>query len=215
MILSPSGRGYLFGGEYVSSNQTTFFHYKDFWALDLKTYAWEKLEVGKKPSPRSGHRMVLWKSLIILFGGFYDAGYETKYLNDFWIFDIAECKWHAIEVPEPKPTKRSGFQMFVTADTLVLYGGYTKEVVKGQKARGIVHADVWNMKLSFEYDKLRWERRKKSGPLQPTPRSGSPIIAFKNRGYMFGGVIDIKEDDETIDSVCTNEFFQLNPGKWR
>ncbi|KAJ3004435.1 UNVERIFIED_CONTAM: hypothetical protein HDU68_005118, partial [Siphonaria sp. JEL0065] len=35
------------------TQQTTFFPYKDFWALDLKTYSWEKLEVRKKPSPRS------------------------------------------------------------------------------------------------------------------------------------------------------------------
>ncbi|KAJ3333409.1 hypothetical protein HDU76_008433 [Blyttiomyces sp. JEL0837] len=125
LCLTTSGRGFLFGGEFVSPNQTTFFHYKDFWSLDLKTYAWEKLEVGKKPSPRSGHR------------------------------------------------------------------------------------NLWTMKMSFEFDKLRWERRKKGGNA-PQPRSGAPMVSFKNRGYMFGGVMDVKEDDETIESVCLDELFQLN-----
>jgi N-acetylneuraminic acid mutarotase len=101
-VLTPSGRGFLFGGEFVSPNQTTFFHYKDFWSIDLKTFTWEKLEVGKKPSPRSGHRMVIWKHFIILYGGFYDAGKETKYLDDLWIFNIEESKWTEISCIEPK-----------------------------------------------------------------------------------------------------------------
>jgi hypothetical protein len=63
-------------------------------------------------------------------------------LDDLHIFDTAECKWHAIEMPEPKPSKRSGFQMVLCGDTVVLYGGYTKEVVKGQKARGVVHTGM-------------------------------------------------------------------------
>ncbi|KAJ3411837.1 hypothetical protein HDV05_001679 [Chytridiales sp. JEL 0842] len=210
LILTPQGRGFLFGGEFVSPNQTTFFHYKDFWCLDLKTYAWEKLEVGKKPSPRSGHRMVLWKTLIVLFGGFYDAGQETKYLDDLWIFDTAECKWCAVEIPEPKPTKRSGFQMALCGDTVVLYGGYTKEVKKGQKGfQGVTHSDVWNLKMTYEFDKLRWEKRKRSG-VPPTPRSGAAMVPFKGKAFMFGGVIDVKEDDETIESECTDEFFNLN-----
>lgn len=77
-VAAPNGKMYLFGGEYVSSNETTFFHYKDFWCLDFKTNAWERLEVLPRPSPRSGHRMALWKNFIVLFGGFYDIGREVK-----------------------------------------------------------------------------------------------------------------------------------------
>ncbi|KAJ3096602.1 hypothetical protein HK100_005532 [Physocladia obscura] len=209
LVITNAGRGFLFGGEFVSSNQTTFFHYKDFWALDLKTYSWEKLEVGKKPSPRSGHRMVLWKHYIILFGGFYDAGNETRYLDDLHIFDTVECKWTVVVVPEPKPTKRSGFDLIVSGDILALYGGYTKEVVKGKIARGIVHTDLWTLKLSFDINEWKWEKRKRGG-ISPQPRSGAPMISFKGKGFMFGGVYDIKEDDETIESVCSDDFFQLN-----
>ncbi|KAJ3014268.1 UNVERIFIED_CONTAM: hypothetical protein HDU68_000358 [Siphonaria sp. JEL0065] len=209
LVITNSGRGFLFGGEFVSPNQTTFFHYKDFWVLDLKTYSWEKLEVGKKPSPRSGHRMVLWKHYIILYGGFYDAGNETRYLDDLHVFDTVECKWITVECSEPKPTKRSGHNLIVSGDTLVLYGGYTKEVMKGKVARGIIHTDLWTIKLSFETKDWKWEKRKRGG-VAPQPRCGGPMVSFKGKGFLFGGVCDVKEDDETIESVCVDEFFQLN-----
>lgn len=75
-----SGRAFLFGGEFVSPNETNFFHYKDFWTLDLKTNSFEKLEIAgkKRPSPRSGHRMTLWKQYLVLFGGFYDIGTDVR-----------------------------------------------------------------------------------------------------------------------------------------
>ncbi|KAI8855053.1 hypothetical protein BC829DRAFT_438889 [Chytridium lagenaria] len=209
LTLAPSGRAFLFGGEFVSPNQTTFFHYKDFWSLDLNTYAWRKLEVGKKPSPRSGHRQILWKNYIFVFGGFYDTGHEVRYLNDLHVFDIQECKWQELVVPEPKPTKRSGFQLVLHNDTMVLYGGYAKEAVKGQKEKGVVYTDIWHMKLSFQFDALRWERQKKAG-FTPDPRSGSTMAYCKSRAYMFGGVLDVKEDEEKIESICTDDMFQLN-----
>ena len=74
----------MFGGEFTSPNQDKFHHYKELWRLDLTTFAWEKLALRGGPSARSGHRMVCHKGKLILFGGFYDVGRETKYYNDLW-----------------------------------------------------------------------------------------------------------------------------------
>ncbi|XP_061374784.1 uncharacterized protein LOC133317006 [Gastrolobium bilobum] len=71
---------YIFGGEFTSPNQERFHHYKDFWMLDLKTNQWEQLNLKGCPSPRSGHRMMLYKHKIILFGGFYDTLREVRLL---------------------------------------------------------------------------------------------------------------------------------------
>lgn len=44
---------YLFGGEF--STLDSFYHYKDLWALDLKTNIWEEIHAtGDLPSARSG-----------------------------------------------------------------------------------------------------------------------------------------------------------------
>jgi hypothetical protein len=69
---------YIFGGEYATLDQ--FHHYQDMWALDLKTNTWSEVAVpnhgaakAERPSPRSGHRMLVWRGYIVLFGGFYEA----------------------------------------------------------------------------------------------------------------------------------------------
>ena len=71
---------YIFGGEYATLDQ--FHHYSDMWVLDLRTNTWAEIQRprGKAewPSPRSGHRMVLWRGYIVLFGGFYEALREVS-----------------------------------------------------------------------------------------------------------------------------------------
>lgn len=155
VVILPTGKLFLFGGEFVSPNETTFFHYKDFWSLDLKTNQWEKLEIKQKPSPRSGHRMTYWKHYLILFGGFYDTYTETRYFDDLWVFDTLDYIWIKLELGEMKPTSRSGHQFYSVygTDHIVLYGGYCKTVIKGSKSRGIVHSDVWILVMNLDLKK--------------------------------------------------------------
>ena len=40
------------------------------------------------PSSRSGHRMVLLKRHLIVFGGFHDNLRDCKYFNDVHAFDL-------------------------------------------------------------------------------------------------------------------------------
>lgn len=58
--------------------QEKFRHYNDLWRLSLVDWRWEQLPGKGGPSPRSGHRMALYKTSILLFGGFFDNGKETK-----------------------------------------------------------------------------------------------------------------------------------------
>ena len=54
---------------------------------------------GAGPSARSGHRMVLYKHKILVFGGFYDSGFETKYFGDLHAFDLEQMAWLPAIVP--------------------------------------------------------------------------------------------------------------------
>jgi N-acetylneuraminic acid mutarotase len=51
-----AGGLYLFGGEFSSPKQGTFYHYNDFWRLEPSTREWTKLETKGGPPARSGHR---------------------------------------------------------------------------------------------------------------------------------------------------------------
>ncbi len=44
------------GGEYASTTQTTFHHYRDLWVFSIKDHSWEKVETKSGPTARSGQR---------------------------------------------------------------------------------------------------------------------------------------------------------------
>jgi len=179
---------YMFGGEFTSPNQERFHHYKDFWTLDLKTNQWEQILAKGCPSARSGHRMVLYKHKIVLFGGFYDTLREVRYYNDLHVFDLDHFKWEEIK-PRPGclwPSPRSGFQLAVYQDQIYLYGGYFKEV-SSDKEKGTVHADMW----SLDPRTWEWNKVKKAG-MPPGPRAGFSMCVHKKRAVLFGGVVDME-----------------------
>ncbi|KAI0041460.1 galactose oxidase [Auriscalpium vulgare] len=236
VVASPAGGGklFLFGGEFSSLYQNTFHHYRDFWCFDITTHSWDRIETKVRPTARSGHRMAIWKHYIVLFGGFYDPGITTRYLNDLWIFDTQEYKWQTVEVKDAdrKPSPRSGFSFLPTADGILLHGGYCKEYVKGKRPVGVMLEDTWFLRMeiltssegasSKKFDPLsvKWERRKrKSTAYAPSLRSGCTMTLWpaKNLGVLFGGVTDEDTGEETLESVFWNDLngYQLTgDGKW-
>ncbi|XP_021720227.1 kelch domain-containing protein 4-like [Chenopodium quinoa] len=207
---------YIFGGEFTSPNQERFHHYKDFWVLDLKTNQWEQLNYKGAPSPRSGHRMVLYKHKIIVFGGFYDTLREVRYLNDLHVFDLDQFKWQEIK-SRPGcmwPSPRSGFQLAVYQDEIFLYGGYFKElssVKNSSSEKGVVHSDMW----SLDPRTWEWNKVKKSG-MPPGPRAGFSMCVHKKRAVLFGGVVDMEAGGDVMMSLFLNELygFQLDNHRW-
>uniref|UniRef100_A0A0E0KS14 DUF4110 domain-containing protein n=1 Tax=Oryza punctata TaxID=4537 RepID=A0A0E0KS14_ORYPU len=183
----------------------------DFWSLDLKTNQWEQILVKGCPSARSGHRMVLYKHKIVLFGGFYDTLREVRYYNDLHVFDLDNFKWEEIK-PRPGclwPSPRSGFQLII-----YLYGGYFKEVVSSDKSaseKGTVHADMWTL----DPRTWEWNKVKKTG-MPPGPRAGFSMCVHKKRAVLFGGVVDMEIEGDVIMSMFMNELygFQLDNHRW-
>jgi len=118
--------------------------------------------------------MTSWKHYLILFGGFYDIGVDVRYYDDFWIFDTKKHKWQKIDITQnDKPGARSGFQMFMHNDYLYLYGiaiivddfiigGYCK-LNKGKSSKGLVHTDIWCIKLTLDLKNMKWEKKKRVG----------------------------------------------------
>lgn len=141
---------YMYGGEYATLDQ--FHHYKDMWSLDLKTNIWTEIRcTGDVPSARSGHRMAVWRSYIVLFGGFYDALRDMRWFNDLYLFSLQEERWTQVSCKQnsqlPKP--RSGAQLSIhpIEDNLYIYGGYSQEKVVGQKKEGKVHLNPNNIPI--------------------------------------------------------------------
>ena len=221
LVASPAsgGRLWLFGGEFAALNQSSFHHYRDLWAFNISDRTWERFDTKLKPSARSGHRMALWKHLIVLFGGFHDVGIRTTYLSDLWIWDTVEYRWHEVVMRDVdrKPSARSGFSFLPCPEGIILHGGYCKEY-QGKQVKGVPLDDTWFLKMDVEPTKIKWERRKKVG-YAPTIRSGVQMALWqaKGIGVMFGGVHDSYDDDEDLTSSFYNDLFGYQTagnGRW-
>ncbi|RSM15599.1 hypothetical protein CEP52_000652 [Fusarium oligoseptatum] len=212
---------YLFGGE-----------------LEPATREWTKIEVkgkDKSPSARSGHRMTYWKQYIILYGGFQDTSNQTKYLADLWIFDTINFVWHSPPLPpaQLKPDARSSFTLLPHEQGAALYGGYSRVKAtvnvkqKGNKGpsqaqRNVlipkVHEDCFYLRISQPPTDaspntpptVRWERRKKPANAPNPTRAGATMTWHKGRGILFGGVHDVEQSEEGMDSEFFNQLFAWN-----
>lgn len=187
--------------------------------------------------------MTYYKSYILLFGGFQDTSQQTKYLQDLWIYDCHNFVWHNPVLPPAtqKPDSRSSYSFLPHDSGAVIYGGYSRvksTTAAGKQTKGgsqglrnvlkpMIHQDTWFLRilpppadsLANAPPEIRWERRKKpSNPPNP-PRAGTTMAYHKGRGILFGGVHDVEETEEGIDSeffdalyawnIERNRFFQL------
>ncbi|KAF8170947.1 hypothetical protein BJ912DRAFT_1025273 [Pholiota molesta] len=162
VVASPGGGGklFLFGGEFSSLHQNTFHHYRDFWCFDIATHSWDRIDTKIRPSARSGHRMAVWKHLIILLVDFMTLGSPlSKRSMDF---DTQEYTWTQVEfkATENRPRKytlgyirqfdqlagifcspRSGFSFLPCADGIILHG-----IHEGKRPVGVMLEDTWLLK---------------------------------------------------------------------
>ncbi|BCS20540.1 putative Kelch repeats protein [Aspergillus puulaauensis] len=234
-----TGGVYLFGGEFSSPKQGTFYHYNDFWHLDPSTREWTRIETkGKGPPARSGHRMTYFKNYIILFGGFQDTSQQTKYLQDLWVYDCSRYTWYnpVLSTASQKPDPRSSFSFLPHESGAVLYGGYsrvkvstavgnrpTKSGPQRMTMKPMVHQDTWFLRItppapdasSSTPPTIRWERRKKPANSPNPPRAGATMAYHKGRGILFGGVHDVELSEEGIDSEFFNTLFAWNTDRNR
>ncbi|CRK86889.1 CLUMA_CG000714, isoform A [Clunio marinus] len=212
MIVSAQNGGefYLFGGEFASPSQLQYLHFRDLWRFQLKTKKWEKLNAPNGPSARSGHRMVLTKKRIILFGGFHDNNNSYQYFNDVYCFSLESYNWTKLETSGIAPSPRSGVIMGATEDgKVIITGGYTKTSAKSDAERGITHNDSF-MLQEVDGGKWKWSNIKPGGR-RPAPRSAVACTSgYGGRIYTFGGVMDTEEDDENLRGQFSNEIHFLD-----
>ncbi|KAH9515686.1 kelch domain containing 4 [Bulinus truncatus] len=224
-VSHQGGQMWIFGGEFSSHTQNQFYHYKDLWCLNLRDKKWEQIKAAGGPSARSGHRMVAIKKQIIVFGGFHDNNRDYKYFNDVYTFDLETFTWSALNPAGNGPSPRSGCVLLPVADQnkVIVYGGYSKDHVKKDVDQGKTHTDMFALILEKKREgssetglKWKWQSLKQRGSA-PASRSGmSAALAPGNKAFLFGGVYDMEEDDEDLDSTFFNDLlmFETEKGKW-
>jgi hypothetical protein len=92
----------------------------------------------------------------------------------------------------------------------------------GQSQRNVlkpmIHQDCWLLRVTQPAvdsppntpPSVRWERRKRPANPPNPPRAGATMAYHKGRGILFGGVHDVEESEEGIDSEFFNNLFAWN-----
>eukprot|EP00041_Stephanoeca_diplocostata_P014720 m.276946 g.276946 ORF g.276946 m.276946 type:complete len:512 (-) comp19777_c0_seq1:85-1620(-) len=223
---------FIFGGEFTSPTGNQFYHYNEFWRLPLNVpfaeMAWEKLDSKGGPSPRSGHRMVLLKKKIVVFGGFhFNNKSSPKYFNDVHVFDLETYKWSKVQFPTVHicPDPRSAGQLASCGDGILVCGGYSMARTKGESFAGRQHADIWFLEEKDDGGDgavvadasgkkacpWAWSKVKSAG-VPPNLKSGAAMAGKDDRAYSFGGTEDVEEED-SIESTCFNDLYTVLVGK--
>lgn len=81
--------------------------------------------------------------------------------------------------------------------------------MKGKRVQGVALDDTWFLKMDTDPKQIKWSKRKKIGYAPSPARSGCTMALWANKstGVLFGGVTDVKEDEETIESVFYNDMY--------
>jgi len=214
---------YVFGGELATAEN--YHHYKDIWKFDLNTNLWTEMKPNNKggPTSRSGHRALVWRHYMVVYGGFYEAVREApRWFNDLHIYDFSknswiECKYSTLATTPPE---RSAFNFGILggADVAYLSGGYSKlkNPAPGSKAEGRVFTDCWALHLKgLESGKTpTWERLSRKGEY-PSQRSGTACGVWKNKMLVYGGVEDEETENHRVKSVFFDDLFAFDMDRKR
>jgi len=169
---------FVFGGSGEDTEKLA-----DLWKCDLRSYVWQRIEArGTAPSGRSGHSVVAYAGVMIVFGGVCERNRET---NAMYVYEFALDTWTQIQ-----------FETLVQDPTSAFL---QEEASPGQKRpkplASPTKADSSSPSRSLVVAKKRTPVY--SGPANPTfgrimgniphPRDGHSAVVYGERMYVFGG----------------------------
>ncbi|KAL2093671.1 hypothetical protein ACEWY4_010983 [Coilia grayii] len=221
VVAQGGGQLWLFGGEFASPDGEQFYHYKDLWVLHLNPLKWEQIKAPGAPSGRSGHRMVLCKKQLLVFGGFHESTRDYIYYNDVHCFSLDSFSWSRLAPSGSGPAPRSACLMSPTPDHsgVIVYGGYSKVRAKKDVDKGTIHSDMFLLKREGKDDQEKWAwSRVSAGGVKPPPRSGfsgGVCVGAGGRALIFGGVCD-DEDEETLEGEFYSDLclYDITKNRW-
>lgn len=95
--------------------------------------------------------MTIYKKYLVVFGGFHDNLRDCRYFNDTYVFNLDTFQWQELKFSSTNelPSPRSACQLSVASknNAVIVYGGYSKEKLKKDQERGIVHTDMFSLSL--------------------------------------------------------------------
>jgi Galactose oxidase, central domain len=195
---------YVFGG--ISDEGEKL---KDLWKLNLKDYTWEEIiGDGDIPTGRSGHSSIVYKDVMVIFGGMKDI---TKETNDMYSYNFSLNYWTLFQYEYQVKDPVSPDQLEEFKKSKAIMGASMKSKspnndssIRTSPARKPISNETSKAaspvrRGTAEGDGLPYRRRKTlyEGPLNPTegrirgklphPRDGHSAVLSGDIMIVFGG----------------------------
>ncbi|RXN17204.1 F-box only 42 [Labeo rohita] len=167
---------YVFGGCTQSSCNAAF---NDLWRLDLNSKEWIRpLASGSYPSPKAGATLVMYRDLLVLFGGWtrpspYPLHQPERFFDEIHTYSPSKNWWNCI-VTTHGPPPMAGHSSSVIGSTMVVFGG-------SLGARQMSN-EVWVLDL----EQWSWSKPAIGAPA-PHPRGGQSQIVIDNETLLILG----------------------------
>ncbi|NP_001087902.1 F-box only protein 42 [Xenopus laevis] len=167
---------YVFGGCTQSSCNAAF---NDLWRLDLNSKEWIRpLASGSYPSPKAGATLVVYKELLILFGGWtrpspYPSHQPERFFDEIHTYSPSKNWWNCI-VTTHGPPPMAGHSSCVIGDKMIVFGGSL-----GSRQ---MSNDVWVLDLEH----WLWSKPTITGTC-PHPRGGQSQIVIDSEAILILG----------------------------
>ncbi|XP_066462423.1 F-box only protein 42 isoform X1 [Eleutherodactylus coqui] len=167
---------YVFGGCTQSSCNAAF---NDLWRLDLNSKEWIRpLASGSYPSPKAGATLVVYKELLVLFGGWtrpspYPLHQPERFFDEIHTYSPSKNWWNCI-VTTHGPPPMAGHSSCVIRDKMIVFGGSL-----GSRQ---MSNDVWVLDM----EQWSWSKPNISGP-SPHPRGGQSQIVIDSETILILG----------------------------
>jgi N-acetylneuraminic acid mutarotase len=159
---------YVFGGDGKDDRRLNAIH-----KFDVETLLWTKIiATGTQPEPRCGHSAVVWRDVMIIFGG-RDG---RSHFGDLYALHFRDSSWQKIETTGALVKRRYRHSAVAYGNFMYIFGGET-----GGEGTA-VYGDF------YEFDILNkcWREIQTAGT-KPSARSGHTAVVFKGNMYLFGG----------------------------
>ncbi|XP_061075343.1 F-box only protein 42 isoform X1 [Conger conger] len=167
---------YVFGGCTQSSCNAAF---NDLWRLDLNSKEWIRpLASGSYPSPKAGATLVMYRDLLVLFGGWtrpspYPLHQPERFFDEIHTYSPSKNWWNCI-VTTHGPPPMAGHSSSVIGSTMVVFGG-------SLGARQMSN-ELWVLDL----EQWSWSKPPITGP-SPHPRGGQSQIVIDHETLLILG----------------------------
>ncbi|XP_061360870.1 uncharacterized protein LOC133304826 [Gastrolobium bilobum] len=214
--------------------------HSDMWSLDPKTWEWNKVKKsGMPPGPRAGFSMCVHKRRALLFGGVVDIEVEgdvmmSLFLNELYGFQLDNNRWYPLELRKEKSTKdklKKNEQNFTDdIEKINPECAATEETEDSEFEESniddISQNIASNVTIVDSETLIKSEGKpKESGSkldiqssslpevVKPCGRINSCMAIGRDTLYIYGGMMEIKDQEITLDDLYSLNLSKLDEWK--